>query len=203
MHSSGIHEFIEIAIDATLIISEHGIITHTNLRADQLFEYPTGELIGQPVEVLVPNQYRHKHASLRQSFFNNPTLREMGKYVDLSAKTKLGNNISVSIGLSPFEGIGQQVQVLVSIRDNAMLHEAQARIDDYLSEIRNITETAIDAIITMDVDSTILSWNNAATHLFGYTEEEAIGQSASSFRNICAKVTFMVLLMFLARNKVK
>ncbi|MEL0658061.1 diguanylate cyclase [Psychromonas arctica] len=179
MHSSGISEFIEIAIDATIIISEHGIITHTNLRADKLFEYPTGELIGQPIEVLVPNQYRHKHASLRQSFFDNPTIREMGKYVDLTAKTKLGNDIPVSIGLSPFQGVEQQFQVLVSIRDNAMLHEAKARIDDYISEIRNITETAIDAIITMDDDSTILSWNNAATHLFGYTEEEAIGQSVS------------------------
>jgi len=176
--SRELSEFIEIAIDATIVINEHGIISHANLRAEKLLEYPRAELIGQAMEILVPEASRSNHSLHRQSFVNNPTVREMGKYVDLTVSTKSGKEIPVSIGLSPFES-DQQFQILVAIRDNALLHEAKARIDDYIAEIRNITETAIDAIITMDKDSKIISWNDAATHLFGYSREETIGQQIS------------------------
>jgi len=174
-----LQSFLEIAIDATLIINEQGIILLVNTRTEKLLNYTRQELVGQSIDILVPDASRSNHGSLRQSFVDNPSKREMGKYVDVSARNKLGKDIPVSIGLSPFLMENNEKRILVALRDNSLLQEARESIDEYISELHNITETAIDGIVTIDADSIILSWNNAASQLFGYTKEEALGKSIS------------------------
>lgn len=175
--TTGLAEFIEVLSDATLIVSTDGTIVKANGQAEKLLGYSREEMLGQSVEMLVPAESRTKHAALRDDFHRNPSIREMGKYVDLIALGKHSQAVPVSIGLSPFTTEDGEHHILTTIRDNTLLHKARVQVEDYIAELSNITETAIDAIISIDITSTILSWNPAATKLFGYTREEAVGQS--------------------------
>lgn len=176
---NNLSEFINIAIDATLIVDERGIIQEANSRLEKLLGYSHQEMIGQPVEILMPKSIRKGHVGLRNSYVKTPSLREMGEYVDLVALNKSKEKVHVSIGLSPFIAADGERLILATIRDNTQLYEARIQAEDYIAELKNISETAIDGIITINSESKILSWNAAATLLFGYSQKEAIGQSVS------------------------
>jgi PAS domain S-box-containing protein len=117
--------FIDIAPDATVIVDENGCIRRVNALAEDLFGYSSQEMVGQVVEMLVPDEFRSGHPKMLQSFFDNASIRQMMTSLDLKAQRKSGERIPVSIGLSPLQDFGQGHQVPASIRDNTELHRAR------------------------------------------------------------------------------
>lgn len=109
---------LERAPDAFLVVDADGVIHLANEQCEKLFGYTRSELVGQKVDVLVPDEIRPQHAELRASFHREPTTRAMGALRDLYARRKDGSHIPVDIALSPVpapEGVG--IQVAVSVRD--------------------------------------------------------------------------------------
>lgn len=86
-----------------IVADQRGRIVSVNQMIRQLFGYPENELIGQPVEVLVPTSVGHYHERLRQSFAANPQVREMGHSRDLHARRKDGSVFPTEISLSYFK----------------------------------------------------------------------------------------------------
>jgi len=84
-----------------LVVDQAGRITAVNQEVEKLFGYLRAELIGQPVEILVPDQFRAGHAHTRDAYVHKPTDRSMGAGRELSARHKDGREIPVEIGLSP------------------------------------------------------------------------------------------------------
>jgi len=168
--------FIEITPDATVVVDENGTIRMVNSLALELFGYSREEMMDQAVEMLVPEEVRAKHPELRENFVAVASVRQMQSSIDLMAQTKSGKLLPVSIGLSPMETSKDGHFVMASVRDNSVLHSAHAAVEARSVEIRNISDTASDAIITMNEASEILSWNPASIGIFGYSVEEAIGQ---------------------------
>jgi two-component system sensor histidine kinase/response regulator len=116
-----------------------GSIRLANAQCEKLFGYLRDELIGQQVEILVPDTVRPQHPELRASFHRAPTTRAMGAKSDLYARRKDGSLFPVDIGLSPLtalEGVG--VQVAVSVRD--VTERKQAEIE--LKEAKRNAEDA-------------------------------------------------------------
>jgi len=154
--------------NAVLLIGEDGEIRMTNPRLDQLFGYEPGELIGQRVEVLVPEAVREHHPELREAFFRLPSPREMGMGRDLFGVAKDGHLIPLEIGLSPFE-TGQGTCVLASLLDITA-----RKLQD--EKLRLAIDAASSAMIMIDSRGSIVLTNRQACETFGYADGELIGK---------------------------
>lgn len=92
---------LESAPDAIVIVDERGLIQIINSEAELMFGYPRAELIGQPVELLVPSRQKEVHMENRARYTAKPKTRPMGVGLDLSARRKDGTEFPVEISLSP------------------------------------------------------------------------------------------------------
>ncbi len=97
------HLAVEAAPNGMLIADEAGNIILVNSQMERLFGYSREELIGQPVEMLVPHQHRDKHLGFRQAFYADARSRLMGAGRDLYGRRKDGSEFPVEIGLNPID----------------------------------------------------------------------------------------------------
>jgi len=116
---------LESAPDAMVIIDAGGRILLVNAQTERLFGYTREDLLGQPVEVLIPERFRARHSEHRAGYTARPRVRFMGTNLDLSGVRRDGSEFPVEISLSPVE-TGEGVVVFAAIRD-ATGHKAMER----------------------------------------------------------------------------
>lgn len=107
---------LESAPDAIVIVDQTGRIVLINSQTERLFRYAREELLGRPIEILVPDRFRHQHPAHRDAYFEQPRVREMGAGLDLLGIRKNGQEVPVGISLSPLE-TEEGLLVSSSIRD--------------------------------------------------------------------------------------
>jgi PAS domain S-box-containing protein len=107
---------VENAPAAMIIHNVDGKITVSNSQAERLFGYSRQELIGQPVEILMPDRYREKHVEQSQVYMRNPIRRPMGVGLELCGQHKDGSEFPVEISLVPV-GTASGSLVLATIHD--------------------------------------------------------------------------------------
>ncbi len=114
---------LETAPGGILVSDDKGAILKANARAEQLFGYGSGEMTGLPIEALVPESLRHRHASLREGFASQPKQRRMGTGPEapLRARRKDGSEFSASISLGPR-------QTAKGLRITAVIHDVTAAV---------------------------------------------------------------------------
>jgi PAS domain S-box-containing protein len=107
---------VEAAPNAMIMVGSNGRVEFVNSQTEKLFGYSRDELLGQSVEVLVPERYRAGHDALRASFLREPLARPMGAGRDLYGLRKDGTEVPIEIGLNPIT-TGQGDFVLAAIID--------------------------------------------------------------------------------------
>lgn len=101
---------------AVLVVSTEGEILHVNKGAAQMFEYEKTELIGQEVEILVPEHFRAKHKELRKRFADHPRIRSFGALdKNLCGVTKSGKKLALDIMLAPARDEHGNMRVVASM----------------------------------------------------------------------------------------
>ena len=165
-----LRELLESAQDALVVIDAHGRIVQVNRQTEVLFGYPEDALVGEPVEMLLPGQFRG-------GSFLVPVLAT-GEGRDLLARRADGSQFPVEASLAPLEAEAEAeagALVSVGLRDVTARRESDQR----LQRLAAIVESADDAIFVKSLDGTILEWNEGAEHIYGYTADEIVGRSVS------------------------
>jgi len=124
---------VEWAPSAMVMIDRNGIMVLVNAQTERMFNYERAALIGQSVEILVPERFRQHHASYRASFFGDSKPRPMGVGRDLAGCRSDGSEFPVEIGLNPIN-TEAGVMVLASIIDITERQRSQQRLEDALLE---------------------------------------------------------------------
>ncbi|MEU3856550.1 PAS domain S-box protein [Streptomyces sp. NPDC028722] len=165
---------LEAAPDAMVIVDDTGTIRLVNAQTEALFGYRREELLGRPVELLVPHRFRGHHTRHRDGYAANRQVRPMGAGLELHGLRKDGSEFPVEISLSPME-TADGLLVSAAVRDVSDRKAAEARIN----ELAALVESSQDAILAKTLDGYITYWNAAAARLYGYTAQEAIGRHVS------------------------
>jgi PAS domain S-box-containing protein len=159
---------LEAAPDAMVIVDQAGRMVLVNGQVERLFGYPRQELLGQPVEMLVPDRFKGQHAGHRLGYTAEPRVRAMGAGLELHGLRKDGTEFPVEISLSP---LATPSGTLVSSAIRDISHRTRAE-----AKFRDLLESAPDAMVIVDQAGRILLVNSQTETLFGYARQQLLGQ---------------------------
>ena len=167
---------IESAPDGIVIVDESGIITLVSSQTEKLFGYNREELVGQPVEILMPERFRKTHVGHRAGYMAAPHLRTLDHGLKLIGARKDGSEFAAEINLSPVE---TQAGVLITcaIRDITERRKAEEKLRASETRFRRLFEAAQDGILLLDIDTgQVVDANPFLADLLGSPREEILGK---------------------------
>lgn len=170
-------QLLALSPDALLVVDQAGTITHLNREAEKLFGSQATDVLGHPLEILMPARFHARHIAQREAYAAAPHTRPMGAHLDLSARRLDGTEIPVDISLRPvlIEG---QLHVIAAIRDLTARRVAERERLLQTERLRaqaGLLDLSHEAILMRDPIHRILSWSRGAERLYGWTAQEALG----------------------------
>jgi len=172
-------KLFEASPDAIVVTNEKGQISSINSQVERLFGYNRQELIGQSVEILVPERFRDAHPRHREAYNSQASVRPMGVGLQLFGRRKDGSEFPVDIMLSPVEAAEGRVVISV-IRDISDRKKAEEALQRSEQQFRALFEFSPDAIIASDQEGCITEVNARVESMFGYQRGELLGQPIDS-----------------------
>jgi len=160
---------------AVVLVDASGRISYLNDRTVDLTGYAPDELLGRPVELLVPAPDREAHVRDRATYMADPEPRLMGEGRDLSIRRKDGVAVPVEIGLSTFESDGETFVIAV-VSDITARKKSEEALANTMSNLQELVAASPLATMMLDLEGRILLWSPAAEDLFGWRTNEVLGR---------------------------
>jgi PAS domain S-box-containing protein len=148
---------LEVVPDAMVVIGPDGRIVQVNAQVEQLFGFQREELIGQPIEIFVPQRLHHRHVGHRDGFFAAAQVRPMGVGLELSGVRRDGTEFPVEISLSPLRS-DQGPLACAAIRDASARRDQEARLRRQSDEIMELSTPVIqvwDKVLALPIIGTL------------------------------------------------
>ncbi len=141
---------LEAAPDGMVIVNRDGMITLVNAQVEQMFGYERAELVGEQVEILVPDRFSGMHMAFRNGYVSEPRNRPMGLAGDLHARRKDGTEFPVEVTLSPLE-TDEGLLVSAAVRDiserRRMQEETDRVKDEFFATVSHELRTPLTSMI--------------------------------------------------------
>jgi PAS domain S-box-containing protein len=159
---------VEASPNAIVLVDGSGKVVMVNRQVELLFGYERDDLLGQPVERLLPEQLRQGHPAMRQAFMKAPEQRRMGGNRELFGQHRDGRLIPLEVGLAPIR-VGEEMLVQAVIIDISERKAAEERF-------RLVVEASPNAIVLVDGKGRLSMVNRQTEQMFGYERAEMLGQ---------------------------
>jgi PAS domain S-box-containing protein len=169
------HLAVEGAPNGMVIIDRNGNIVLANSQIEKMFGYTKAELLGQPVEMLVPRRIRAQHRSHREGFFADPKARTMGIGRELYGLRKDGSEFPLEIGLNPLQ-TGEKSLILASVIDITERKRAEAALRESEERLARTETFSLVMVTHVDLEGRWLKVPPTLCELLGYTAVELLGR---------------------------
>jgi PAS domain S-box-containing protein len=176
--SATLMDLLALSPDALVVVDQAGTITQVNAQALALFGYGEEELIGRPLETLIPGRFHEIHVSHRERYMATPHTRPMGVNLELFGRRRDGSEFPVDISLRPVL-VDECLHVISAVRDVTAQHIAERERMLQAERLRlqtDLLNLSREAILTRDPISRVLTWSRGAERLYGWTAQEALGR---------------------------
>lgn len=169
VHELSHHQILEAAPDAILVCDAAGILVYVNLETERLFGYPRAELLGRPIEILVPMEQREEHVRSRAAYAAAPAPRMMSEGLKIDAVRKDGSIFAADVKLNPLK---TPSGLLVVATVQHITARAERRLD--AERFRQTFESAPIGMVLLDTEGSIVRGNHAFAEMLGYSLEELV-----------------------------
>lgn len=164
----------KFASDAIVAADEHGNIVFWNQAAQKILGHSSEEVMGKSIHIIIPEKFRDSHDIGFNNVCKTGQTKWKGSSLEVVCLNKSGNEIPIEISLSTLVENKSRFFVAV-IRDISLRKESEIKLKNSEEKFRLITQSASDAIVSIDGLGIVKYWNSAAAKTFDYTENEIIG----------------------------
>ena len=166
---------METVIDGLITIDEQGVVNSFNRAAEKIFGYRPEEVIGENIKILMPEPYHSSHGDFLANYRRTGEAKVIGVGREVVGMRKDGTTLPIELGVSE-TWVGRRRMFVGTVRDITDRKEREA------SEVflRNLLNTIVDGLMTIDESGIVLSVNPAARRLFGYSESEMLGRDVKT-----------------------
>lgn len=168
--------FAESAPVGMFLVNRQGQIELMNGHAENLFGYAPNELIGQPIELLVPQKARAKHPGQREAYFAQPEVRAMGAGRELFGQRRDGSQFPIEIGLNPIRTGGELCALCAIVDITQRKHLEEANLQSAL-QFRTIFDQTLEFMGLLNPDGSVVDVNQPALDFRGLKLADVVGQS--------------------------
>lgn len=168
---------LDSAMDAIITVDSEQKILIYNGAAEKIFGWPRAEILGQPLERLIPARFRAGHKDHVERFgHTGVTARKMGDRTVIHGLRANGDEFPLDASISHLETPGGRLFTVI-LRDITLRLQAEEDHARLAARLGGLLDSAMDAIITVDESQRIVLYNRAAEKIFGWPSDQMLGQS--------------------------
>jgi len=167
---------LDSAMDAVITVNEQQRVILYNRAAEKIFGWPRDEMLGQPLEKLIPARFHEDHAKSVERFgTTGVTSRRMGALTVLKGLRSDGQEFPIDASISQLDTPQGKLYTVI-LRDITLRLQAQEQHERLAARLAGLIDSAMDGIITVDESHRIVLYNRAAEKIFGWPSQEVMGQ---------------------------
>ncbi len=170
---------LEAAPDAMVVVNQAGQIILLNVQAERQFRYPRDELLGQKVEVIIPQGFAERLIADGTRSAAEALAQQIGTGIELIGQRRDGSEFPIELMLSPLDS-AEGILITAAIRDISVRKEAERHLARMEGRYRGLLEAAPDAMVVVDHAGDIVLLNVQAERKFGYSRDELLGQKVTN-----------------------